>query len=117
MGRRLTTDQIESIWSNRLLTRRDNAKRANCSVGMVAKILAGVPPEQAPALEPIVAAEPDAVIVAEQLVAGGGSSEVELRRRWPACRMPGGWPRGTRTSREWSASSGSRSKSSSSSRS
>lgn len=79
MARRLTQDQIDSIWANRLLTRRDNAKRANCSLGMVAKVLAGTQPDPAPSVEPLVTAEPDAVIVAEQLVAGGGSSEDELR--------------------------------------
>lgn len=79
MTRRLTEIQIASIWTNRLLTRRDNAKRANCSLGMVAKVLAGTPPELAPAAQPLGIAEPDAVIVAEQLLVAGGSSEDELR--------------------------------------
>ena len=85
MARTLTTEQIVSIWANRHLPQRDNARLAGCSVGMISKVLKGAEPGVSESIaepEPTAQREPvhvDEVVLAEQLVAGGASSEAELR--------------------------------------
>lgn len=78
MSRPLTPDQIDQIRALRKLPQRTIAARVGVSLASVSKALKAPPPEP-PRVAPAEPDPGDEVVIAEQLVAGGGSTEEELR--------------------------------------